>query len=72
MRDTVRDLFNPSKHDLYANAADAQYTDSNSDIDFTANGFKIRCDAGGYNQNNAKNLYLAFAETPFGLNNRAR
>jgi len=72
MRDNIRDPFNPTKHDLYTNQAAAQYTDSNSDIDFTSNGFKIRCDAGGYNQSGAKNLYLAFADTPFVLNNRAR
>ena len=49
-----------------------EYTDSNSDIDFTANGFKIKCNAGGYNENNAKNLYLAFADQPFSLQARAR
>jgi len=72
IRDNARDTYNPSKNDLYANRTDEEYTDSNSDIDFTANGFKIKCNAGGYNENNAKNLYLAFAESPFGLNNRVR
>ena len=46
---------------------DEEYTDSNSDIDFTANGFKIRANAGGYNESGAKNLYIAFADQPFNL-----
>ena len=66
IRDSARNPYNPTDLDLYANTTDEEYTDSNSDIDFTANGFKIRCDAGGYNEGSAKNLYLAFAENPFG------
>ena len=66
IRDSARNTYNPTNLDLYAQATDDEYTDSNSDIDFTANGFKIRANAGGYNESGAKNLYLAFAEHPFG------
>jgi len=72
IRDSARNPYNPTDLDLMANSTDNEYTDSNSDIDFTANGFKIRCNAGGYNENNAKNLYLAFADQPFSLQARAR
>ena len=66
IRDNTREPINPTKTDLYADGTDVEYTDSNSDIDFYANGFKIRADAGGYNQDGANNLYIAFAENPFG------
>ena len=66
IRDSARNAYNPTNLDLYAQSSDDEYTDSNSDIDFTANGFKIRANAGGYNESGAKNLYLAFAEHPFG------
>jgi hypothetical protein len=66
IRDNARNKYNPTNLDLYAHSIDDDYTDTNSDIDFTANGFKIRSTAGGYNQADKKNLYLAFAETPFG------
>tara|TARA_R100000995_G_scaffold62475_1_gene32076 strand:- start:446 stop:3643 length:3198 start_codon:yes stop_codon:yes gene_type:complete len=67
IRDSARNPYNPTDLDLMANSTDAQYTDSNSDIDFTANGFKIRSNAGGYNESGAKNLYIAFADQPFNL-----
>tara|TARA_R100001163_G_scaffold17165_1_gene15403 strand:+ start:1176 stop:3695 length:2520 start_codon:yes stop_codon:yes gene_type:complete len=66
IRDSVRNPYNPTDLDVYAQDYAAEYTDTNSDIDFTANGFKIRSTAGGYNQADKKNLYLAFAENPFG------
>ena len=55
----------------HLNANDAGVTSSTSRMDFTSNGFKLRTTNGGYNAS-ATYLYLAFAETPFGLNNRAR
>ena len=67
MRDSARSPYNSTDLDLYANSTDEEYTDSNSDIDFTANGFKIRANAGGYNESGAKNLYIAFADQPFNL-----
>ena len=72
IRDNAREPINPTKTDLYASATDSEYTDSNSDIDFFANGFKIRANAGGYNESGAKNLYIAFADQPFSLQARAR
>lgn len=67
MRDSARNPYNPTDLDLYVNSTAIEYTDSNSDIDFTANGFKIRANAGGYNESGAKNLYIAFADQPFNL-----
>ena len=40
-------------------------------LDFTASGFKIQDSAQTVNHTNESFIYLAFAETPFGLNNRA-
>jgi len=67
MRDSARNPYNPTDLDLYVNSTAIEYTDSNSDIEFTANGFKIRANAGGYNESGAKNLYIAFADQPFNL-----
>jgi hypothetical protein len=67
IRDSARNPYNPTDLDLMANSTAIEYTDSNSDIDFTANGFKIRSNAGGYNESGAKNLYIAFADQPFNL-----
>ena len=42
-------------------------------IDFLSNGFKLRTDQVWLNASSSNNyIYLAFAETPFALNNRAR
>jgi len=40
--------------------------------DFLSNGFKLRTTNSGDNANNGTYLYIAFAESPFALNNRAR
>ena len=77
IRDSARNPYNPVNLELYAHAADGDYSDSNSEVDFTSNGFKIKGAAGGYNSvdgsgNGHKIIYLAFAESPFPLNNRAR
>ena len=72
IRDNARNTFNPVNLELYSNNTDADYSDSNSNVDFTANGFKIKGAAGGYNSAGHTMIYLAFAESPFPLNNRAR
>jgi hypothetical protein len=72
IRDSARNPFNPVNLELYSNSTDADYSDGNSEVDFTSNGFKIRGAAGGYNSSGNKIIYVAFAESPFVLNNRAR
>lgn len=85
MLDAARNQYNQS---TYWNALAANRTvvendgtylyGSSSDniIDFTANGFKIRATNGNmnYNYGSVSNqyIYMAFAESPFALNNRAR
>jgi hypothetical protein len=54
---------------LYANTSDSE-ADANI-CDFCANGFKIRYNYAGINQNAATYIYAAFAEHPF-QSSRAR
>ena len=64
LHDSARDIDNPLFNELTANESAAEGT-SDADMDFTANGFKIRRASGQFNANNANVVYLAFAETPF-------
>ncbi len=61
--------YNPAAGGMNAN--DTGSESATGYLDFTSNGFKLRTTNGGYNAS-ATYLYLAFAETPFGSNNRAR
>ena len=45
--------------------------DGSQDIDFLANGFKVRNSNNAYNTNNNNYAFAAWAETPFASNNRA-
>ena len=72
IKDNARNTHNPVNLEVYANSTDADYSDGNSNVDFIANGFKIKGAAGGYNSSGHTITYLAFAESPFALNNRAR
>jgi hypothetical protein len=67
--DVARDPVNPVSRNLAANtsAADSTYTY----FDILSNGFKPKA-VGNSNENNSQYIYAAFAESPFGLNNRAR
>jgi hypothetical protein len=64
MFDDARDTFNPTDDTINANASDGETSNSNKDIDFLSNGFKIRNSEGAIN-NNAEYIYMAFAKTPF-------
>jgi hypothetical protein len=61
--------YNPAAGGMNAN--DTGSESATGYLDFTSNGFKLRTTNGGYN-GSATYIYLAFAERPFGLNNRAR
>jgi len=70
MLDVARDPFNMSIRRLYPNASDGE--DTAGSYDFCSNGFKIRTTAASHNSAGNTMIYIAFAESPFALNNRAR
>ena len=61
--DNKRDPFNVSGHRLFPNRTDAEADET--DIDFTAQGFKIRTTSATYNASGGSYIYMAFAENPF-------
>ena len=61
--DSTRDQFNVIDLSLQPNLANAEFTEA--DLDFTANGFKLRVTNVGLNANGATLIYAAFAENPF-------
>ena len=63
MFDNKRNTFNVVNHHVYADLPNAEGDDD--DLDFTANGFKFRRDAGNTNGSGATYIYAAFAEAPF-------
>jgi hypothetical protein len=67
--DNKRPSYNLVNKYLYANTSDSE-ADANI-CDFCANGFKIRYNYAGINQNGATYIYAAFAEHPF-QSSRAR
>ena len=63
INDSARSPFNVGTANLFANGNNAET--STLPIDFLSNGFKIRNAVSGYNSNNIKYIYMAFAEQPF-------
>jgi hypothetical protein len=73
--DSVRSRSNVVQSSLYPNLNNAGgETDADRMFDFVSNGFKIRTTSGSFesNGNGSIYIYMAFAESPFALNNRAR
>ena len=70
--DAARDPENPLGYNLSANLNGDDGDGSGTYMDFTGNGVKIRTSSPQWNASGKIYIYLAFAETPFGLNNRAR
>ena len=68
--DNKRLGYNADNYRLFAESSSAE--NATGILDFTSNGFKIRNTGGDYNDNAQTYIYAAFAESPFGLNNRAR
>ena len=65
LMDTKRLPFNSSDGDrVFPNLSNAESTDGPR-IDFVSNGFKMKTDAGLFNDSDAKYIYMAFAEHPF-------
>jgi hypothetical protein len=69
LHDTARDTYNPARYQLYANVSNGE--NNYAELDIVSNGFKIRVSTGEVN-NSGNYIYIAFAESPFALNNRAR
>jgi hypothetical protein len=65
--DTARNTANPETLVLYPNLSNAEET--NTGIDFTANGFKLRDNGSSLNGSGNTLIYACFAETPFNYAN---
>ena len=63
--DNKRDIDNVVSHRVYANATDAEDSDTGSAIDFLSNGFKCRSSDSSTNTSSGTYIYMAFAENPF-------
>ena len=61
--DNKRDSFNVSDARLKANTSAAE--DTNTQLDFTSNGFKFRASGGDLNASGQSYIYMAFASEPF-------
>ena len=71
--DNAREPFNSSSGNMsFPNSLAAEADNSGNAIDFTANGFKPRSADTHLNASNSTYIYLAFAESPFPLQNRAK
>ena len=73
IHDSARNGYNGSVEGLFPNTDGVE--DTEDVMDMVANGFKIRSANDNVNGGTAgtdKYIYIAFAEEPFGLNNRAR
>ncbi len=71
MYDSSRGTYNAADQVLVANGSGAEETGFDP-IDFLSNGFKLRMGNRGSNVTSATYIYMAFAESPFSTNNRAR
>ena len=65
MTDSARSPHNVNGVGIFANAAAAEYTDANTNIDLLSNGFKWRTSDDNNNDVSETYLYIAFAESPF-------
>jgi hypothetical protein len=71
--DSVRDPINPAIRNLRPSTSDSENS-AYTIVDFVSNGFKIRHNDSAWTINTSSTnfIYAAFADSPFGLNNRAR
>jgi hypothetical protein len=65
MWDNKRNPFNAMTTRLLANTNAGDDTSTDNSVDFLSNGFKMRTASGGFNQDGAGIVYMAFAESPF-------
>ena len=64
--DNARDPDNPVRLILQANSSAIEWDATTRDVDWLANGFKIRSNHVDFNASGGTYIYLAFAENPFG------
>jgi hypothetical protein len=64
VHDSARDTYNQVNSVLYPNLSNAEGA-SNANMDFTANGFKIRESGTASNASGGTYIYMAFASSPF-------
>ncbi len=74
MWDSARTGYNMANYLLFSNLSQAEYSGTESSVDFLSNGFKIRVGsvAAGSNASGGTYIVMAFAENPFSSNCRAR
>jgi hypothetical protein len=72
IEDSKRDTYNGTSKYLQPQSSDAEGSVAAPHYDFTSNGFKIRTTDSAWNQSSNTYIYVAFAESPFALNTRAR
>jgi len=65
MWDNKRNTFNVVNKALLPNAASEEQENTNQNIDFLSNGFKIRAAYADTNTSGSPYIYMAFAENPF-------
>ena len=65
MWDSVRHPGNVIDLAVWADAANADTSHAEYEIDFLSNGFKIRGQSAGTNASGATHVYMAWAESPF-------
>jgi hypothetical protein len=63
--DGVREPYNYVSRQLGANNSGAESGPDAYNVDFTANGFKLRNSIAGFNASAGSYAYIAFAESPF-------
>ena len=72
IRDNARSTYNPANETLEPNTNRTESAVADQPVDFLSNGFKPRTTGTNVNGSGWTYMYIAFAESPFGLNNRAR
>ena len=65
MWDNKREVVNVKDAVVWADYSNAETSHATYEIDLLSNGFKLRGDNGGTNQNGETMLYMAWAESPF-------
>ena len=67
--DNKRDVSNAMTRNLFPDGNYVEDNNTNNDLDFLSNGFKIRTVSGARNASGATYIYMAFAENPFVASN---
>ena len=68
-RDTARKTFNVHDTTINFESNTTETTNSNHNMDFLSNGFKLRTTLADYNENGSEFIFAAWADVPFKYNN---